>query len=206
MSDSDYKKKYKTWLELSHLGCCWQPERCSGGHWLRPAPLLSAGFPVCQSSPAESVSIKATSRDRRSRAATWWHYTCISITEAVPCVSGEKQLLKGAKGSFNLVCTVLFLFSEVVSTEYMGIVLVKQSSQTRLEKGRCWIVSWGSHTPCFLISVPPIKTELMCLLLGIIRPQQICWKSEQKDKKGLSFGELSLSERLMYSPSNPIFF
>lgn len=104
------------------------------------------------------------------------------------------------------MCTVLFLFSEVVSTEYMGIVLVKQSSQTRLKKGRCWIVSWGSHTPCFLISVPPIKTELMCLLLGIIRPQQICWKSEQKDKKGLSFGELSLSERLMYSPSNPIFF
>lgn len=87
----------------------------------------------------------------------------------------------------------------------MGIVLVKQSSQTCLVKGRCWIVSCGSHTPCFLISAPPIKTELLCLLLGIMRPQQICWISEQKDKRGLSFGELNIFESRMYSPSNRIF-
>lgn len=102
---------------------------------------------MCQSSPAESVSMKATSRDRRSRAATWGHYTCISITEAVPCVSGEKQLLKGAKGSFNLVCTVLFLFSEVVSTEYKGIVLVKQKLSNTLRKRKMLVcIMWQSRT------------------------------------------------------------
>jgi len=45
----------------------------------------------------------------------------------------------------------------------------------------------------------------MYLSLGITRAGQVCWKSKQKDERLLSFGELSFSEKLTYSPSSHIF-
>lgn len=66
-------------------------------------------------------------------------------------------------------------------------------------------IVWQSCTLFLDLSAPSVRKELMYLLQSTTRPWQVCWKSEQKDGRGLGFGEFSIFKRLMYSPSNHAF-
>lgn len=53
-------------------------------------------------------------------------------------------------------------------------------------------IMWQSCTLFLDLFAPSVRTESMYLLQAITRPCQVCWKSEQRDGRGLSFGKFSI--------------